>query len=469
MTAMAPTTRIATLPADPRPQTVSAAVSVLAAAFRDGAVARWLEPDAASRRALAEAYFAVIVDEVLHLGDVAVATASAGRGEVPAWHPGGRLDGVALWSPHLPAAAAGGPARDPARDPAGEAAPAESSLRLPAEVAARLAVLRELLAARRPTASHHHLAYLAVHPHRRCCGIGSALLARRHAVLDALGAPAYLEADDPRNRDLYLRHGYTAADPVVPPDGPPIWPMWRDPRPGSQPRGGSRGPRPASGRSVLAPAGPDPVDHGALQPGPPGEFRRGEPSLAEQDDESVAHGRGRLATGVRDTHGGGGVLEEVGRALDLEVRPARGPGAVELGPGQPVDRELGLDRLVDRLSGEPGAAGRLRLRQSPVEHRRDHEVGPLLVGQQAGVPVGQPGRGDQLSDLTVHRPVRVDATHDAVHQPPGRPGESRLPCGRWAGVSGRDARHGGGQDSRLEAVVAGHAARYRSERRREGP
>jgi predicted N-acetyltransferase YhbS len=70
-----------------------------------------------------------------------------------------------------------------------------------------------------------------VHPDRQNLGIGSALMARHHARLDLAGIPAYLEANHPRNRDLYLRHGYVSAAPIRLPDGPPIWPMWRAPLP----------------------------------------------------------------------------------------------------------------------------------------------------------------------------------------------------------------------------------------------
>jgi hypothetical protein len=41
--------------------------------------------------------------------------------------------------------------------------------------------------------------------------------------------PAYLEAHDPRNRDLYLRHGYQVRSVIDLPDGPPLWTMWRTP------------------------------------------------------------------------------------------------------------------------------------------------------------------------------------------------------------------------------------------------
>jgi hypothetical protein len=73
----------------------------------------------------------------------------------------------------------------------------------------------------------------AVRASRRGLGIGSHLLEAHHILLDADGTPAYLEADDPRNRELWLRHGYTdvGAPVLVPGSGCPIWPMWRHPDP----------------------------------------------------------------------------------------------------------------------------------------------------------------------------------------------------------------------------------------------
>ena len=85
--------------------------------------------------------------------------------------------------------------------------------------------------AHHPTEPHHYLAFLAVRPDKQNLGIGSALLARHHARIDAAGIPAYLEANDLRNRRLYMRHGYTFDTTIwLPDNGPPVWPMWRPSR-----------------------------------------------------------------------------------------------------------------------------------------------------------------------------------------------------------------------------------------------
>jgi GNAT superfamily N-acetyltransferase len=83
---------------------------------------------------------------------------------------------------------------------------------------------------------HHHLAFLGVLPGEQSRGIGSALLRHHHAVLDAEGIPAYLEASTSRSRDLYLRHDYQQWGVFhLPDDGPPLWPMWRNPNPHQAP------------------------------------------------------------------------------------------------------------------------------------------------------------------------------------------------------------------------------------------
>jgi hypothetical protein len=73
-----------------------------------------------------------------------------------------------------------------------------------------------------------------VRPDRQCNGIGSHLLIRSHAFLHTVRTPAYLEATDPRNRELYRRHGYLDLDDdpiVLPGGGPCLFPMWREPVP----------------------------------------------------------------------------------------------------------------------------------------------------------------------------------------------------------------------------------------------
>jgi GNAT superfamily N-acetyltransferase len=175
-------------------------------AMWDGRVARWLNPDPIGRRRDSPGYFAIFVEHAVRFGEV-YATADAETG---------RLSGVALWFPFTSLIPA----------------PADYDTRLK-EVTGpaydRACELDAALEARHPLDAHHYLAFLAVHPDHQGHGVGSALLDRHHARLDRAGIPAYLEANDPRNRDLYRRHGYVCSSEITLPDGPSIWPMWRAP------------------------------------------------------------------------------------------------------------------------------------------------------------------------------------------------------------------------------------------------
>jgi GNAT superfamily N-acetyltransferase len=86
--------------------------------------------------------------------------------------------------------------------------------------------------ARHPRKPHWYLDSLGVEPEWQGRGLGSALM---HPVLercDRERMPAYLNAGSPRSRDLYSRHGFVVTEEfTLPDDGPPLWRMWREPRP----------------------------------------------------------------------------------------------------------------------------------------------------------------------------------------------------------------------------------------------
>jgi amino acid transporter/GNAT superfamily N-acetyltransferase len=181
--------------------------ALLTTTIGEGPVARWLTPDPVIRRVDSPAYFDIFVEHVVQYGEV-YATADPVTGD---------LVGVALWLPFT----------------APIPLPRDYDRRLKDVCGSSFDRARELDAAfdaHHPTDPHHYLAFLAVRADRQSLGIGSALLARHHARVDPVGIPAYLEATDIRNRELYLRHGYTGQGIIRLPDGPPVWPMWRRPR-----------------------------------------------------------------------------------------------------------------------------------------------------------------------------------------------------------------------------------------------
>lgn len=176
-------------------------VPLLAAAFAEGALADWLVPDPADRPRINEAYFADAFAHEVQGGKV---------------YTTDDLTGVAFWSHRVGA-----------QDVPAERKEALHQLTGP--YAERFCWLEQAFAARHPTPSHHHLAFLAVAPEQQGKGIGTALLKAHHTQhLDPYGLPAYLEATNPRNRELYHRHGYIDGPELVLPDGgPALYPMWR--------------------------------------------------------------------------------------------------------------------------------------------------------------------------------------------------------------------------------------------------
>ncbi len=77
---------------------------------------------------------------------------------------------------------------------------------------------------------HLYLAVLGVDPIRQGAGVGSALLGPGLELCDREGLPAYLETGRERNLAFYARHGFRVTGRLTLPAGPPVWLMRRDPR-----------------------------------------------------------------------------------------------------------------------------------------------------------------------------------------------------------------------------------------------
>lgn len=185
-----------------QPTDVEHVSRLLADAFLIAPVGDWLIPDVAVRRHVYVDYFAIFVRHGLCHGTIEL---NRQRTAVAIWYPRGEATpGPDDYETQL--AAACGPWTD------------------------RFQQLDATFAERHPTAFHHHLAFLGVSPAEQSKGVGTSLLEHHHAFLDRMSIPAYLEASTVRSRDLYLRHGYEVGDPFyLPDDGPPLWPMWRNP------------------------------------------------------------------------------------------------------------------------------------------------------------------------------------------------------------------------------------------------
>jgi GNAT superfamily N-acetyltransferase len=201
---------------------------VIADAFTDLAVSRWLIPDPAVRHRIFPGYFRLYVEHALAGGIVCTT-------------PG--QDAVALW---LPAG------EEPAPPPEDYD---EQLAALTGPWTGRFRTFDQALEVRHLTGfAHHHLAILAVRPDRQGHGTGSALLRAHHAALDRDGIAAYLEASDLRTRRFYRAHGYADCGAPLAFPGAVMYPMVRPPQ-ASQPSGqatsgglaGSAGPGPAPG------------------------------------------------------------------------------------------------------------------------------------------------------------------------------------------------------------------------------
>ncbi|MCV2489264.1 GNAT family N-acetyltransferase [Geodermatophilus sp. YIM 151500] len=185
------------------PGDTAAVGSVLAAAFTDDPVFRWLVPDAGVRAATNREFFHVLVDLLASHDDT--------------WTTAVGVHGAALWVPY-------------GHEAMSEEAGAGFAARLSELFHPHADRVEQVIAAMErvhPTEPHEYLWFLGVAPDVQGRGIGSSLLAPVLERADRCGHPAYLEATSPRSRALYERHGFVAATPIAAPGGPPLWPMWR--------------------------------------------------------------------------------------------------------------------------------------------------------------------------------------------------------------------------------------------------
>jgi ribosomal protein S18 acetylase RimI-like enzyme len=89
--------------------------------------------------------------------------------------------------------------------------------------------LFEQMGALHPAVDHWYLPLIGVDSGAQGRGLGSALLRHALSSCDSDGLPAYLEATNPRNRDLYARHGFKVVGVIQAGSSPPMWAMLRKP------------------------------------------------------------------------------------------------------------------------------------------------------------------------------------------------------------------------------------------------
>jgi ribosomal protein S18 acetylase RimI-like enzyme len=192
------------------PTDVETLVEVLARAFDDDPVPRWLFRGDRKRRRGLRKFFAIQLRHTY-----------LERGEVFTTRD---LAGAALWSPP-------GRARPGWRDLVRlvPVMPYLTGLGRDTPEAARLL---SAVDAARPREPHWYLATLGTDPERQRTGVGSALLRSVLDTVDAEGLPAYLESSKESNLAFYGRHGFEVTGEIhTPRGGPTLWLMWRKTRP----------------------------------------------------------------------------------------------------------------------------------------------------------------------------------------------------------------------------------------------
>lgn len=201
---------------------VGEVAALVARAFADLEVAEWLVPDDHERRVAAlTGQFTILVEHAYRHGRIETIA-----------DPGGSLIATSVaidYTTTVPE-------------------PPDYQSRLIEAVGDRLdrfATLDTAFEQHHPESEHHHLAFLAVAPEHQGTGLGTALMQSHRAHVDGAGIASYLEASNSRTRDLYIRHGYRAGGDIIKlPDGPQMYPMWREPSRSDLRRDDPCGPRP---------------------------------------------------------------------------------------------------------------------------------------------------------------------------------------------------------------------------------
>jgi GNAT superfamily N-acetyltransferase len=193
-----------------RRRDVRDAARVLATAFYDDPVTSWMLPDDTSRlTALTRAFAPLARHHFLPRAGSEVGVRDGAIGAATLWDPPGqRKPGLVEQLITTPTMLWAFRSRVPA------------SMRV-----------MELMEKHHPEEPHWYLMLIGSDPSVRGAGFGHALMRSRLDRCDAEGSPAYLENSNPKNESYYLRFGFEIMGEIKLPDGgPPMWPMWRNPR-----------------------------------------------------------------------------------------------------------------------------------------------------------------------------------------------------------------------------------------------
>jgi GNAT superfamily N-acetyltransferase len=182
---------------------VDVVARVLAEAFQDDPVSRWVFPGDERRRVVQPLFFKAFTEAAFAGGEVYLAHDHRA---------------ASLWL-HTE----------------GGESPEEFMARfafLDPDDLERFTVLSELMAANSThTEPHLHWQFCGLLPAAQRKGVGSAIARQHFRRLDAEGIAASGEASSARSAKLWRRHGFVdSGEPFAPPGGPQMYPIWREPR-----------------------------------------------------------------------------------------------------------------------------------------------------------------------------------------------------------------------------------------------
>ncbi|MFF1693853.1 GNAT family N-acetyltransferase [Streptomyces sp. NPDC058257] len=190
-------------------------VRLLDEAFLNDPVSSWVFPDEGHRRSTHGALMEAFLDLALSQGFVDITEDGTA---------------VALWW-SVPAGEDEGEGKDESEGEDGEEGPAQLREAVDPDNA-RIEEIGRMTGEAHPTdRAHQYLHMIGVSPERQGEGLGSALIEAVLERCDREGLHAYLEASNSRSRELYRRLGFHFTGNTIDlPDGPHLWPMWREPR-----------------------------------------------------------------------------------------------------------------------------------------------------------------------------------------------------------------------------------------------
>lgn len=81
-----------------------------------------------------------------------------------------------------------------------------------------------------PKQAHYYLQVIGTDPARQGKGFASLVMKKQLAAADAAHLPCYLESSKDTNIPIYRSFGFEVTSEIKIPDGPTLWPMWRDAR-----------------------------------------------------------------------------------------------------------------------------------------------------------------------------------------------------------------------------------------------